>query len=175
MASIIDAQRDSKPAQWKTTGALLATNIRQSSWARSGASPAATCVFLHPPPCPLPASLTVDALPSGRSSSWTTTANVCSIMSLTKTPSSTRTSRVCAASSQRRRPPLTDSDIEQIFDRRQTNRDVDAIYLLTPQPHIVDCVMADFEKRKYRRAHLVWTSCELNSPHGWAHRAHGRR
>ncbi|KAK5121712.1 hypothetical protein LTR85_004587 [Meristemomyces frigidus] len=50
------------------------------------------------------------------------------------------------------------TNIEQITDRRPTNRDVDAIYLLTPQPHIVDCVMADFEKRKYRRAHLVWTS-----------------
>ncbi|CAK3877226.1 sec1 family superfamily [Lecanosticta acicola] len=50
------------------------------------------------------------------------------------------------------------TNIEQITDRRQTNRDVDAIYILTPQPHIVDCVMADFEKRKYRRAHLVWTS-----------------
>lgn len=48
--------------------------------------------------------------------------------------------------------------MEQITDRRQTNRDADALYLLTPQPHIVDCVMADFEKRKYRRAFLVWTS-----------------
>ncbi|SMY27407.1 unnamed protein product [Zymoseptoria tritici ST99CH_1A5] len=50
------------------------------------------------------------------------------------------------------------TNIEQITDRRPTNRDVDAIYLLTPQPHIVDCVMADFDKRKYKRAHLVWTS-----------------
>ncbi|KAK4494890.1 hypothetical protein PRZ48_014246 [Zasmidium cellare] len=50
------------------------------------------------------------------------------------------------------------TNIEQITDRRQTNRDVDAIYLLTPQPHIVDCVLADLEKRKYKKAHLVWTS-----------------
>ncbi|EME78857.1 uncharacterized protein MYCFIDRAFT_83796 [Pseudocercospora fijiensis CIRAD86] len=50
------------------------------------------------------------------------------------------------------------TNIEVITDRRPTNRDVDAIYLLTPQPHIVDCVMADFDKRKYRKAHLVWTS-----------------
>ncbi|EMC91777.1 hypothetical protein BAUCODRAFT_28030 [Baudoinia panamericana UAMH 10762] len=48
--------------------------------------------------------------------------------------------------------------IEQITDRRQANRDIDAIYFLTPQPYIVDCVMADLEKRKYRKAHLVWTS-----------------
>jgi len=50
------------------------------------------------------------------------------------------------------------TNIEQITDRRPTNRDVDAIYLLSPRPHIVDCVMADFEKRKYRKSHLVWTS-----------------
>ena len=50
-------------------------------------------------------------------------------------------------------------DIEQITDRRPPNRDVEALYFLTPQPHIVDCIMADFQKRKYKRAHLVWTSC----------------
>lgn len=48
--------------------------------------------------------------------------------------------------------------IEQIEQRRQTNKDIDAVYLLSPQPHIVDCLLADFEKRKYRRAHLIWTS-----------------
>ncbi|KAK0354279.1 syntaxin binding protein 1 [Friedmanniomyces endolithicus] len=53
---------------------------------------------------------------------------------------------------------LNITNIEQITDRRPTNRDVEAIYLLTPQPWIVDCLMADFEKRKYRRAHLVWMS-----------------
>lgn len=50
--------------------------------------------------------------------------------------------------------------IELITDRRPTNRDADAMYLITPQPWIVDCVMADLEKRKYRTSHLVWTSCE---------------
>ncbi|KAI7345867.1 Sec1-like protein [Hortaea werneckii] len=50
------------------------------------------------------------------------------------------------------------TNIEQILDRRPTNRDADALYLLTPHPHIVDAVMADFQKRKYRRAFLVWTS-----------------
>ncbi|KAK0994455.1 syntaxin binding protein 1 [Friedmanniomyces endolithicus] len=53
---------------------------------------------------------------------------------------------------------LNITNIEQITDRRPTNRDVEAIYLLTPQPWIVDCLMADFEKRKYRKAHLVWMS-----------------
>jgi syntaxin-binding protein 1 len=38
------------------------------------------------------------------------------------------------------------------------NPDMDAIYLLSPQPHIVDCLMADFERRRYRKAFLVWTA-----------------
>jgi syntaxin-binding protein 1 len=44
------------------------------------------------------------------------------------------------------------------MDRRPTNPQTEAVYLLTPHPHIVDCLMADFEKRKYKRAHLIWTS-----------------
>lgn len=36
------------------------------------------------------------------------------------------------------------------------NPTMDAIYLLSPQPHIVDCLMADFERRRYRRSFLVW-------------------
>lgn len=36
------------------------------------------------------------------------------------------------------------------------NQDMDAIYILSPQPHIVDCLKADFERRRYRRAFLVW-------------------
>jgi len=35
---------------------------------------------------------------------------------------------------------------------------MDAIYILTPEPHIVDCLVADLERRRYRRAFLVWTS-----------------
>jgi syntaxin-binding protein 1 len=38
------------------------------------------------------------------------------------------------------------------------NPDMDAIYLLSPQPHIVDCLMADFERRRYRNTFLVWTA-----------------
>jgi hypothetical protein len=33
---------------------------------------------------------------------------------------------------------------------------MDAIYLLSPEPHIVDCLMADFERRRYRKSYLVW-------------------
>ncbi len=32
------------------------------------------------------------------------------------------------------------------------------IYLLSPEPHIVDCLMADFERRRYRKTYLVWTA-----------------
>jgi syntaxin-binding protein 1 len=34
---------------------------------------------------------------------------------------------------------------------------MDAIYILSPEPHIVDCLLADFERRRYRQAFLVWT------------------
>ena len=38
------------------------------------------------------------------------------------------------------------------------NKDMDAVYILSPLPHIVDCVMADFERRRYGRSFLIWTS-----------------
>lgn len=38
------------------------------------------------------------------------------------------------------------------------NPTMDAIYLLSPQAHILDCLMADFERRRYRKCFLVWTS-----------------
>ena len=50
-------------------------------------------------------------------------------------------------------------DIEQIEQRRPVNRDMDAVYILSAQPHIVDCVLADMERRRYRRMFLMWTSC----------------
>lgn len=43
------------------------------------------------------------------------------------------------------------------------NPDMDAIYLLSPQPHILDCLMADFERRRYRKSFLVWISL-LDAP-----------
>lgn len=48
------------------------------------------------------------------------------------------------------------SDIERIEEKRSMNPDMDAIYILSPQPHIVDCLMADFERRRYRKAYLIW-------------------
>lgn len=50
------------------------------------------------------------------------------------------------------------TNIEQIEDRRQQQSDTDAIYLLSPQPHIVECLKADLSRKRYRRAHLIWTS-----------------
>ena len=38
------------------------------------------------------------------------------------------------------------------------NPGMDAVYLLTTLPHIVDCLMADLERRRYRRSFVIWTS-----------------
>jgi syntaxin-binding protein 1 len=50
------------------------------------------------------------------------------------------------------------TNIELLEDRRQTLSDTDAIYLLSPQPHIVECLKADLSRKRYRRSHLIWTS-----------------
>ncbi|KAL9135469.1 MAG: hypothetical protein Q9175_003335 [Cornicularia normoerica] len=50
------------------------------------------------------------------------------------------------------------TNIEQIEDRRPMNQEMDAVYILSPQPHIVDCLMADLERRWYRRSYILWTS-----------------
>ncbi|KAI1353742.1 Sec1 family protein [Xylaria sp. FL0043] len=50
------------------------------------------------------------------------------------------------------------ANIERIEERREMNPTMDAIYLLSPQPHIVDCLLADIERRRYKRCFLVWTS-----------------
>ncbi|OWP03145.1 Sec1 family superfamily protein [Marssonina coronariae] len=50
------------------------------------------------------------------------------------------------------------ANIERIEEKREMNPDMDAIYLLSPQPHIVDCLLADFERRRYRKSYLVWTA-----------------
>ena len=38
------------------------------------------------------------------------------------------------------------------------NPSMDAIYLLSPQAHIVDCLLADIDRRRYKTCFLVWTS-----------------
>ncbi|KAL8669411.1 MAG: hypothetical protein Q9168_005999 [Polycauliona sp. 1 TL-2023] len=53
---------------------------------------------------------------------------------------------------------LNVTNIEQIEERRPTNKEMDAVYLLSPLPHILDCLMADLERRRYRRTFLVWIS-----------------
>ena len=50
--------------------------------------------------------------------------------------------------------------MEQIEDRRPMNQEMDAVYILSPQPHIVDCLMVDLERRRYRRSFIIWTSCK---------------
>ncbi len=50
------------------------------------------------------------------------------------------------------------ANIEMIEEKRDMNPSMDAIYLLSPQSHIVDCLMADFERERYQRSFLVWTS-----------------
>ena len=49
-------------------------------------------------------------------------------------------------------------NIEQLEDRRTTQGSTDAIYLLSPLPHIVEALKADLNRRRYRKAFLVWTS-----------------
>ncbi|ORY65302.1 Sec1 family superfamily [Pseudomassariella vexata] len=49
------------------------------------------------------------------------------------------------------------ANIERIEERRPMNPTMDAIYILSPQPHIVDCLIADLESRRYRKSFLVWT------------------
>ncbi|KAL8678970.1 MAG: hypothetical protein Q9186_004739 [Xanthomendoza sp. 1 TL-2023] len=53
---------------------------------------------------------------------------------------------------------LNVTNIEQIEERRPLNKEMDAVYLLSPVPHILDCLMADLERRRYRRVFLIWTS-----------------
>ncbi|KAL2153262.1 hypothetical protein VTH82DRAFT_4417 [Thermothelomyces myriococcoides] len=49
------------------------------------------------------------------------------------------------------------ANIERIEDRREMNPDMDAVYILSPQPHIVECLLADFACRRYRRGFIIWT------------------
>ncbi len=53
---------------------------------------------------------------------------------------------------------LTHTAIERIEERREPNPEMDAVYILTPDAHIVDCLLADFEVRRYRKAYVIWIS-----------------
>jgi hypothetical protein len=61
-------------------------------------------------------------------------------------------------------PTDGNQDIEKIEEPRDMNPDMDAVYVLTPLPHIVDCLLADMGKRKYRRSFLIWTSGRDDQP-----------
>lgn len=50
------------------------------------------------------------------------------------------------------------ANIERIEERRDMNPEMDAIYLISPRPHIVDCLLADFERRRYKKCFLLWTA-----------------
>jgi hypothetical protein len=51
-------------------------------------------------------------------------------------------------------------DIEILEQKRQA-QDMDAIYIVAPLPYIVDCIMADFERGRYRRSWLLFTSSKI--------------
>lgn len=48
--------------------------------------------------------------------------------------------------------------IERLEDRRQEQPETDAIYLLSPLPHIVEALKADLSRRRYKKGFLIWTS-----------------
>lgn len=50
------------------------------------------------------------------------------------------------------------ADIEDIENERKRNPDTAAIYILSPLPHIVDCLVEDLKNRQYGRTFLFWTS-----------------
>ncbi|KAJ9651995.1 syntaxin binding protein 1 [Neophaeococcomyces mojaviensis] len=49
-------------------------------------------------------------------------------------------------------------NVERLEERRPEQPETDAIYLLSPLPHIVEALKADLSRRRYRRAFLIWTS-----------------
>ncbi|KAM3080498.1 syntaxin binding protein 1 [Clarireedia jacksonii] len=50
------------------------------------------------------------------------------------------------------------ANVETLESRREMNQGMDAIYLLSPLPHVVDCLLADFERHRYRKSYLVWVA-----------------
>ncbi|KAB8297707.1 hypothetical protein EYC80_001514 [Monilinia laxa] len=50
------------------------------------------------------------------------------------------------------------ANVETLESRREMNPGMDAIYFLSPEPHVVDCLLADFERRRYRKSFLVWVA-----------------
>ena len=53
---------------------------------------------------------------------------------------------------------LNITQIEQLEQPRERNEFTDAVYLLSPLPHIVECLKADLHRKRYRKSILRWTS-----------------
>ncbi|KZL87903.1 sec1 family protein, partial [Colletotrichum incanum] len=49
------------------------------------------------------------------------------------------------------------ANIERIEQKRDMNPEMDAVYILSPQENIVEILVNDFERRRYKQAYLVWT------------------
>ncbi|KKA29936.1 hypothetical protein TD95_004802 [Thielaviopsis punctulata] len=72
---------------------------------------------------------------------------------------------VCDESSRKTLSIIPDDDIlnknimniEILEERREPNPDMDAIYFLSNTSFVVDCLLADLERRRYRSAYLLWT------------------
>ena len=58
------------------------------------------------------------------------------------------------------------ANIEHIEQKRSRDSSMDTIYFLTPESYIVDCLMADFEQKRYRRSILLWTGCVYSKAWG---------
>ncbi|KAM0587677.1 hypothetical protein ACHAP6_004360 [Verticillium nonalfalfae] len=52
---------------------------------------------------------------------------------------------------------LNVANIEHIEKKREMNPTMDAIYILSPKPHVIECLLADLDRRRYQNAFLVWT------------------
>lgn len=50
------------------------------------------------------------------------------------------------------------TDIEKIEDRREKNPTMDAIYFVSPQEYVVECIIADLDARRYKKSFLLWTA-----------------
>ena len=48
----------------------------------------------------------------------------------------------------------------EIIDEKQRSHDptMEAVYLIAPEPYVIDCLVADMEGRRYQCFHLIWTS-----------------
>ncbi|RVD84154.1 uncharacterized protein DFL_005919 [Arthrobotrys flagrans] len=55
--------------------------------------------------------------------------------------------------------------VEELESRRTAHPDMEAVYFLTPKPHILECLLSEFKRQRPRHmgGHLVWTSSPSDS------------